>query len=266
MKLKILVLSLMLFCSLPSGWAKEHFPFLGEVSADKVSIRAGQNVNFERVDILAEGTSVIVYEEQYGWYRIQLPVTSKGFVRIDYLTLENDTIAKVSGNRVNVRAGRGVNFSALGQLEKGTYVRVVNKMDDWLQIVPVAGMFGWVSKDFVRFKSENLPSMESLGLTSIHEPAIIDSNIGSAPPQNNSDSSMAISVSGVVEPVAPVDMLNNASYQLKTEDGKTFYLQIHPAVIGHFSRDAVKIDGSLVSGVASLPHPVIAVKKFQLVL
>ena len=123
----------MLFCPSTSGWAKEHFPFLGEISTDKVSVRAGQNVNFERVDILSQGAKVIVYDEQYGWYKIQLPSSAKAYVRIDYLTLENDKIGKISGNRINVRAGRGVNFSALGQLEKGQYVRLANKMDDWFQ-------------------------------------------------------------------------------------------------------------------------------------
>jgi hypothetical protein len=265
MKLKIVLFSFMLFCLSPYGWAKEHFPFLGEIAADKVSVRAGQNVNFERVDILAEGTSVIVYEEQYGWYRIQLPVTAKSFVRIDYLTLENDTMGKITGNRVNVRATRSVTSSALGQLEKDTYVRLVNKMDDWFQIVPVAGMFGWVNKDFVRFKSDTLPTMESLGLTPITKPSILETDIGS-PPQAVTDTSSSVTVSGTVEPVSPADMLNNASYQLKSEDGKIYYLQIHPAVIGHFSRDVVRVDGSLVTGVASLPYPVIAVKKFQLVL
>lgn len=259
---RIVFLSLMLFCPSTLGWAKEHFPFLGEVSSDKVSVRAGQNVNFERVDILAQGTNVIVYDEQYGWYKIQLPSTAKAYVRIDYLTLENDTIGKITGNHVNVRAGRGVNASALGQLERGKYVRLINKMDDWFQIVPVEGMYGWVHKDFVRSKSGTVPSMESLGLAPVTAASILPA--GHAVDNQNQVSSPSLTVSGVIEPALTVG--NKINYQLKTQDGKTYYLQIPPVVIGNFVHAYVRVDGNLVSGVASLPYPVIAVQKFQLTL
>lgn len=260
---RIVFLSLMLFCPSTLGWAKEHFPFLGEVSSDKVSVRAGQNVNFERVDILAEGTDVIVYDEQYGWYKIQLPSTAKAYIRIDYLALENDTIGRITGNRVNVRAGRGVNASALGQLEKGKYVRLVNKMDDWFQIVPVEGMYGWVHADFVRSKSDTIPPIESLGLAPVTAASVLPTDNAV---KQNQVSSTSLSVSGVIAPVLPVGMLNNASYQLKTDDGKIYYLQIPPLVVGNFVNDYVRVDGNLVSGVASLSYPVIAVQKFQITL
>lgn len=261
----MVLLGLMLFCPSTLVLAKEHFPFLGEISADKVSVRAGQNVNFERVDIVPQGTKVIVYEEQYGWYKIQLPSTAKAYVRFDYLTIENDQIGRMSADRVNVRAGRGTNFSALGQLEKGQYVRLVNKMDDWFQIVPLEGMRGWVSKDFVQYVSDTIPSMDSLGLVAVNA-----SSVHEAPKVNTQHvqfSDLApVSVKGMIEPVPVSEMLNNAAYQLTTSDGKTYYLQIDPAVIGKFARDHVHVDGGLVPGVASLPYPVIAVRKFQLVL
>lgn len=261
---RIVFLSVMLFCPSTPGWAKEHFPFLGEVSTDKVSVRAGQNVNFERVDILSQGTDVIVHEEQYGWYKIQLPSTAKGYVRIDYLVLENDAVGRIAGNRVNVRAGRGVNFSALGQLEKETYVRLVNKMDDWFQIVPLEGLYGWVSKEFIRFKSEEIPALESLGLAPITALSVVEAThkISDHVPLSSSP----VSVVGTIEAIAPLESLNNASYQLTTEDGKIYYLQILPAVINNFARDHVRVEGGLVSGVTTLPYPVISVRKFQLIL
>jgi uncharacterized protein YgiM (DUF1202 family) len=262
---RIVLLGLMLFCPSTLVLAKEHFPFLGEISADKVSVRAGQNVNFERLDIVPQGTKVIVFEEQYGWYKIQLPATAKAYVRIDYLTIENDQIGRVSANRVNVRAGRGTNFSALGQLENGQYVRLVNKMDDWFQIVPLEGMRGWVSKDFVKFLSDKIPSLDSLGLVAVTASSIEETK--SVVTEGVQFSNLApVSVKGVIEPVPASQMLNNAAYQLTTSDGKTYYLQIDPAVIGKFTRDHVHVDGGLVPGVASLPYPVIAVRKFQLVL
>ena len=70
----------------------------------------------------------------------------------------------------------------------------------------------------------------------------------------------------MIAPVLPVGMLNNASYQLKTDDGKIYYLQIPPLVVGNFVNDYVRVDGNLVSGVASLSYPVIAVQKFQITL
>ncbi|MBL8014343.1 MAG: SH3 domain-containing protein [Candidatus Omnitrophica bacterium] len=230
-----------------------------------MSVRAGQNVNFERIDILPEGTRVIVRQEQYGWYKIQLPATSKVYVRMDYLTIENDTIGRVAANRVNVRAGRGANFSSVGQLEKGKYVRLVNKMDDWFQIVPVEGLLGWVSKDFVRYDSEVIPDLDSLGLAPIAEPSIVEADISSKVVIDENPSS-AVSFTGIIEPIAPANTLNSLSYQLKTNEGKIYFLQGHPAVMGQFSRELVKVEGHLVSGMVKLPYPVVAVRKFQLVL
>jgi uncharacterized protein YgiM (DUF1202 family) len=208
---------------------------------------------------------VIVYEEQFGWYKIQLPSTAKAYVRIDYLNIENDQIGQITANRVNVRAGRGTNFSALGQLEKGQYVRLVNKMDDWFQIVPLDGMRGWVSKEFVRFQSQDIPSLDSLGLVAVTAPSAKVEQTKTI--ETDQLSNLApVSVRGVIETVTTSPMLSNAAYQLKTDDGKVYYLQMDPAVIGRFVNDHVYIDGGLVSGVASLPFPVIAVKKFQLVL
>lgn len=262
---RIVFLGLMLFCLPTMLLAKEHFPFLGEISADKVSVRAGQNVNFERVDIVPKGTKVIVFEEQYGWYKIQLPATAKAYVRIDYLTIESDQIGRVSANRVNVRSGRGTNFSTLGQLGNGQYVRLISKMDDWFQIVPLEGMHGWVSKDFVNFVTNTIPSLDSLGLVAVSASSIDEAKVGTA--ENVQFSKMApVSVKGLIEPVPASQMTNNTAYQLTTSVGKTYYLQIDPSVIGKFSSNHAHVDGGLVPGVASLPNPVIAVRKFQLVL
>ena len=271
MNYRIIVLALMLFCPSVTGWAKEHFPFTGEVSTDKVSVRAGQNVNFERVDILKEGTKVIVHDEQYGWYKIQLPSTAKVYIRLDYVAVENDETGRISGNRVNVRAGRGVNFSPLGQLEKDQYIHIVSKIDDWFQIAPVEGMYGWVSKDYVTFKSETLPSLASLGLAPVVAPssalAAVAAATGTSPEEGELKvSSTSVSVSGLIEAISAPVMLSNTSYQLKTDDGKIYYLKIQPELIGSFSNEYVHIEGNPVANVASLSNPVVAVKKFQLIL
>jgi len=234
---------------------------LGEVTSDKVTVRAGGNVNFERIDILPQGINIIVLEELYDWYRIQLPVTAKAYIRVDYLNVLENQIAQISGNRVNIRAGRGVNFSTLGQLKKGDYVRLVSKMDDWFQIEPVDGLYGWISKDFLKVKSYTIPSLESLGLTRV---TAISSQ--KSEQQDSPVSSASILVNGVIEGISLENASSNVKYQILTDDKTVYYLRLDPSIAANFVGKNVRLEGNPVLGGPFLTHSVILVKKFGLIL
>lgn len=258
---RIILLWLVLFCPSTSVWAKEHFPFLGETTSDKVTVRAGGNVNFERIDILPKGTDLIVFEEAYNWYKIQLPVTAKAYIRVDYLNVLESQVAQISGNRVNIRAGRGVNFSTLGQLSKGDYVRLVGKMDDWFQIEPVDGLYGWISKDFVKVRSNTVPSLENLGFT-----RVTTASSQKSEKHDSSKSYFSVSVSGVIEKTSSDDVSIDAKYQITGEDKMLYFLQIDPSVVGNFAGKNVRLEGIPVPGTSTATYCTILVKKFGLIL
>lgn len=52
-------------------------------------------------------------------------------------------------HKLNVRAGNGVNYEAIGQTTKNTTVKVVNELNGWYQIITPDGLFGWVSGKYI---------------------------------------------------------------------------------------------------------------------
>jgi len=262
---QIITVLLTLCCSSTLGWTAERFPFLGEVTSDKVSIRAGFNVNFERLDIVPKGTSLIVLDTNYDWYKVQLPASAKAYVRVDYVKVVSDKVGQISADRLNIRAGRGVNFSAIGQLNKGAYVRLVSKFDDWFQIEPVEGLYGWISKDFLKVKSYSVPSLAELGLTPV-TPGSPEAVAEAPAVASGTTFTGAVTVNGVIEAVPAGIALKNIQYQFTTDENAVYYLKIDPAVVKNFTHKAVRLEGDLVTNAPeSLPHSVLLVKKFTLV-
>jgi len=137
--------------------AEENIPFLGEITADRVNLRAGPNLNFERLAQLNKGEEVVVVEKEYGWSKIKLPVKASCYIKADFVKGLADDVGTVSGNRVRLRAGAGENFSTIGKLDKGTYVRLFEQTNGWYRIEPIEGGYGYVSGEFVKFKSEVIP-------------------------------------------------------------------------------------------------------------
>jgi hypothetical protein len=67
-------------------------------------------------------------------------------------------LAKITGDNVNIRSGPGTNYYGCGKVDKGDRVKVVGSKFSWSQIVPPAGSFSWISKQYVRIDL-NEPSM-----------------------------------------------------------------------------------------------------------
>jgi len=155
---RCVIVFLFLFLSTTIAFAEEKFPFLAEVSAPSVNIRAGQHSNFEKLCRLNKGVQVIVVARSYSWYKIKLPLDAKSFISQNYIQLTNDKTGVVSANRVNVRAGPDPNTTALGQLKKGASVKILEKLPGWYRIEPIEGTYGWVSAQYLTFKSSSIPA------------------------------------------------------------------------------------------------------------
>ena len=164
------------------GYAGEHFPFLAEVSKDSVNVRAGSNTNFEKIDKLSRGTMVVVLGRSYEWYKIQPLSTTKAYIRSDYLQVkEGGIVAEVLGNIVHVRASPSSDSASLGQVKKGTLVKVLEQVREtgggqktgnlgWCRIAPVAGTAAWVQQDFLKQTSADVPA--PLFITPVQWPTV----------------------------------------------------------------------------------------------
>ena len=135
------------------GYADEHFPFLAKVSKKSVNVRAGANTNFEKIAQFNEGDDVVVLGKSYDWYKVQLPILTKCYIRADYLKIGSHGRGELIGDNVNIRAMANSDSSSLGILKKGELVKVIAQTKDWWQIEPPAQATGWIRQDFLSVKS-----------------------------------------------------------------------------------------------------------------
>ncbi len=135
----------------------EQFPFLGVVTADRVNLRAGPNINFEKLFQLNKGGQVVVVNHQFSWYKVKLPSPARCFISGQFITVHSPRMASVKGKRVKLRAGPGERYNVLGKVRKGTVLRIYEQVDGWYRIAPSEGSYGWISDQYVTFKSSVIP-------------------------------------------------------------------------------------------------------------
>jgi len=173
----------LIFAFIAPGFADEHFPFLAEVSKESVNVRAGPNTNFEKIDKLNKGVQVVVLGRSYEWYKIQPLPTTKSYIRSDYLSIiKGGSIAVVLGDNVNVRCQARSEAASLGEVKKGTLVKVLEAVGEtgkvqktgnlgWCRLTPVAGTAAWIHQDFLKEISADVPA--SLLIQEIKEPPAV---------------------------------------------------------------------------------------------
>jgi len=130
--------------------ATYELPFIGNVTADDVHVRAGYHTNFESLGKLDKNTKVLVLERSFHWYKIHTPVDSLCFVNKEFIEAKG-LKGKVTVDRLNIRAKAAPNSSILGQLAKDEEVLIIRELPQWYQIRPTEKCFAWVFADFIEY-------------------------------------------------------------------------------------------------------------------
>ena len=126
-------------------------PYEGEVSAKRVRIRAGYNVNYTILTVAERGDRVSVRDRRFEWLAIRVPESCTVWVHKDLLRREADAkTATVIKHKVNIRARAEPRADILGQLPVGATVRVLDEDGEWLGIAPPVQATAWVHGKFVR--------------------------------------------------------------------------------------------------------------------
>ena len=133
-------------CLLLGGWLLS-----GSAAAEKVRV-AGQRVNLRaRADIKAEvvgqvedGEVLEVRATRDDWLEVVPPENMDLWVHKDFVQ-GGVTIA----NKLQVRAGPGINYSVVGTLDKGQAVAPRGDFGEWLKIAPPPGASLWVARSYV---------------------------------------------------------------------------------------------------------------------
>ena len=134
------------------------------VNQKRINVRGQASLYSEVVTQLQKGETVTILEEitvekpkpdePAKWAKIKMPANTPVLVFVPYLDLATKTI---SVSRLNVRAGPGENFSILGRLEKGTAVKEIRTVDDWMEIETPANAYAFVASGYLD-KTDSKPA------------------------------------------------------------------------------------------------------------
>ena len=242
--------SVLLFLSVRVSAAGQEFPFLGEINSGIVNIRAGQDVNFERLGRLKKGDQVVVVGESYNWYKIKLSDQADCYVSDTLFEPRAGAITVAKADKIRVRAGSGEKSAVIGQIGKGTFVRIRGHSIGWYLIEPMEGIYGWVAKEFVVFKSRVIPPPKV-----ISDPAAnifnvpYDGRAAAAPGTGDFGSAQRqpelFSVTGQVEDLGRIIEPQDIRYKLLINGQVSYYLQGPRTLIDRFEHHTVKIEGTL---------------------
>lgn len=123
-------------------------------TGDSVNVRAEAHTAAAVVERMNKGNGCQWYaDDGWGWSKVKVRDTV-GWVSNKYLDKPGLSLYKVgesTGNRVNVRAGRGTNHKVLRQVNKGNLFDIIDIYGGWYH-VNVAGTEGYISKEYVKVK------------------------------------------------------------------------------------------------------------------
>jgi Bacterial SH3 domain len=122
-----------------------------EVRVARANVRGKPSVIGEVITQLKRGDKVTVLEEIRArkpapgepaqWDKIKMPDNTPLWVFADFIDPTNKTV-KV--RRLNVRGGAGQNYSVVGRLEKGTAVKPIRVVEDWMEVETPTNAYAFI--------------------------------------------------------------------------------------------------------------------------
>ncbi len=244
---------------------KDTFPFLAEINTDNVNVRAGQNINFERLTRISKPQEVVVVAKSYDWYKIKLPGGADCFVSEKFVSPRVDDIGMVTANRVNLRAGASEKASIIGQLQKEARVRIKGLSQGWYKIEPPEGAYGWIEERFIVFKSNQIPPAKI-----ISEPSRSVYKKETPPPPPVPEPKKEpekFSVVGRVEDSGRIFSNKDIRYKLVINDKTAYYLDGDAKLLDSALHYTVRVVGDIRPDPDKrLAYPVIVVSKINSIL
>ncbi|OPX47419.1 SH3 domain-containing protein [Clostridium thermobutyricum] len=133
----------------------------GKVTASILNVRSGAGTSHKVIGSLRNGSTVTIVETKNGWHKIKYG-SSYGYVSSSYIKINSTSsngsannseniqkTGKVTADVLNVRSGRGTNYSKIGAVRGGSTVTIVETKNGWHKIKYGNG-YGYVSAQYVR--------------------------------------------------------------------------------------------------------------------
>jgi SH3-like domain-containing protein len=120
-------------------------PITLKVVGQRVNLRAKADLNAEVVGQVSEDDALTARNIGTDWVEVVPPDRIDLWIHRDFVS-----DATITGNKVNVRAGAGINYTVVGTLAKGDAITVRGTFGEWLKIAPPPSCSLWVNKDLVK--------------------------------------------------------------------------------------------------------------------
>lgn len=134
-------------------------------------------------------------DEPASWYKIAMPANTPVWVSGHFVDPSTKT---VTASRLQVRAGPGENYSVVGALPKGTEVKEIRQVNNWIEIETPADTYAFVSADLIdRTATSIAPSTPTEAPTPEPAPEVV------AVPPDVSDVPTPAEPAVPAEPAAP---------------------------------------------------------------
>jgi len=129
----------------------------GVVTASSLNVRSGMGTNYSRIGSLQKNATVTIVETKNGWHKIKYG-SGYGYVHGDYIKITSSGGGGSSSTRtgvvnatgLNLRTGKGTNYSIIRVLPRGTKVQILSDEDTWLQVKTSDGKIGYVHGQYIK--------------------------------------------------------------------------------------------------------------------
>lgn len=125
-------------------WTLAALAETGMVTGNRVNLRAGPGERFEVVVQADHGERLTVLGREEQWLKVRPPLDTDLWV---YAALVKD--GKVVASKVQVRSGPGINYTAVGQVDRDDMLVVRGEFQEWLKIQPPEDAALWVAAEYV---------------------------------------------------------------------------------------------------------------------
>ncbi len=154
---RFLAAALAVLLILPAGAAS-----VARSKGDRVNVRSRPGFSGEVITQLEQGQQVVVLStnvlsqpaagEPPVWYMIELPERSPVWVSADYVEPES---RRVTADILNVRAGPGIAYAAVGRVPHGTQLEFLEgRRDGWIEVASPPGAIGYVPEAWITFDGQ----------------------------------------------------------------------------------------------------------------
>ena len=134
---------------LPCAYADEVM-----VTADRVNLRAAPNGNSEVIgQVMYEERLTLKGDLSEPWVKVGIP--ERFHVWMYSKLIRN---GKVAVNAALTRAGAGLNYSVVGEIERGTLLEERGTFGDWTKLAPLPQCFAYITNCYVAAVSPGAPS------------------------------------------------------------------------------------------------------------